>query len=368
MKDYGLDLHCTMLLEDFIAMRPALERLQQIVVAKLNECVEEAGLSVDGVASRIKTEKSLAGKLAKKGYKYTSISDITDLMGARIITFYTDDVDKISSLVDKYFIVDWENSVDKRKSHELDSFGYNSLHYICQVPKEMYCDPAHPEINEIKFEIQMRTALQHVWATIDHDIGYKTDVEIPREYLRNLIRLAGMLELADEQFSSIRTDINDYRRQVQGLVEGGRFDEVPLNGDSFHSYLELKPFDKLNKRIAAVNQAEILASPIDSYINVFKWMGFKTLGDLDRMVKDYSEDAFILASRMLGRTDLDIISSSIGVQNLCYIAIIKAGGGQLGLMKLLEVIDGQSLDVEERANIILDDAKAVQIGAPSIQK
>lgn len=363
MKDYGLDLHCTMMMEDYIERLPVLRKIQTIVVDKLNECVEEACITIDGVASRIKTEKSLAGKLAKKGHKYSTLDDITDLLGARIITFYTDDVDKISSLVDKYFDVDWENSVDKRKSHELDSFGYNSLHYICRIPKSMYSDPQCPLINEIRFEIQMRTALQHAWATINHDIGYKTDIEIPREHLRNLTRLAGMLELADEQFSNIRTSINDYRRQVQSLVEGGRFDEVPLNGDSFKSYLELNPFEKLNKRIAAVNQAEILPAPFDHYFEVFTMLGMKTLGDLDRMVRDYSDDAFVLASRMLGRTDLDIISSSIGIQNLCYIKVIKDGAGILGIKKLLEVIEGQtSDDIEERAQLILEDAKAVRIG------
>ncbi|MBQ0044777.1 MAG: hypothetical protein KBT05_07130 [Bacteroidales bacterium] len=363
MKDYGLDLHCTMMMEDYLERLPVLRKIQEIVVDKLNECVEEAGITIDGVASRIKTEKSLAGKLAKKGYKYNSIDDITDLVGARIITFYTDDVDKISSLVDKYFNVDWENSVDKRKSHELDSFGYNSLHYICTIPECMYHDPEHPEINTIRVEVQMRTALQHAWATINHDIGYKTDIEIPREHLRNLTRLAGMLELADEQFSNIRTSINDYRRQVQGLVEGGKFDEVPLNGDSFASYLELNPFDKLNKRIAAVNQAEILPAPLDHYFEAFKALGMNTLGDLDRLIKENSDDAFVLASRMLGRTDLDIISSSIGVQNLCYIKIIKAGIGLIGIKKFLEIVEGQvSDDLEERAMLILEDAKAVQIG------
>lgn len=361
MTDYGLDMHCTMLLEDFVAMLPSLKKIQEIVVAKLNDCVEEAGLYVDGVASRIKTEKSLAGKLAKKGHKYASITDITDLMGARIITFYTDDVDKISSLVDKYFVIDWENSVDKRKSHELDSFGYNSLHYICSIPKEMYFDPEHPEINDIRFEIQMRTCLQHAWATIEHDIGYKTDIEIPREHLRNLIRLAGMLELADEQFSSIRTNINDYRRQIEGLVAGGRFDLVPLDGDSYASYLKLSPFDKLNRRIAAINQAEIIDTPLDTFLEVFKRLGYKTLGDLDQMVKNNADDAYVLATRMLGRTDLDIISASIGVRNLCCIAVLKAGGGAAGIAKLLELLDGPSPDTRMEAEMIVEDAKAVQI-------
>lgn len=362
MANIPLDAHCAGLMDQFQSLKTELEIIQGIVVDKLNLCVKEAGLYVDGVASRIKTEESLAGKLAKKGHKYYDITDVTDLVGARIITFYTDDVDKIASLVDKYFDIDWENSVDKRKSHELDSFGYNSLHYICRIPKNLYYDPSHPRINEIRFEIQMRTCLQHVWATINHDIGYKTDVEIPREYLRNLLRLAGMLELADEQFSSIRTDINDYRRQVQSLVADGQFDEVPLNGDSFASYLELRPFDKLNRRIAAINQAEILPAPMDNYLKVFKLFEFKTLGDVDNMLKKYSDDAYVLAVRQIGRTDLDILASTISLQNLCCIHVIKAGGEMLGLKKVFDLLDGPSEYNEERAILVLQDAKALSIG------
>lgn len=361
MTNIALDLHCTMLMEEYEELLPILKEVQKVVVNKLQDCVAEAGIYVDGVASRIKTADSLAGKLAKKGHKYSSIADITDLMGARIITFYTDDVDKISSLVDKYFIVDWANSVDKRKTHELDSFGYNSLHYICQIPKEMFFDPAHPQINDIKFEIQMRTALQHVWATINHDTGYKTDVEIPKEHLRNLLRLAGMLELADEEFSRIRTEINDYRRMVQNLVADGQFDSVTLDGDSFESYLELKPFDKLNKRIAAINQAEIVPASLEGYMQIFKMFGFKTLGDLDTMIKENSEAAYTLAAHQIGRTDLDILSSSVAIQNLCSVYMVKAGGGMAGLKRMFDIIDGESDFNSERARLVLEDLKSTQI-------
>ena len=203
--EYGLDLHGTMLLEDYRDRLPVYSLLQRVVMENLGNMVKQAGLELNAMESRIKTEKSLAGKLALKGAKYQTINNITDIFGARIITFYNEDVDRIASMAEALFDVDWNNSIDKRRMHQFNSFGYNSLHYICRLPKSLYFNEEHPELNEIPFEIQMRTALQHVWSAIQHDIGYKTDVEIPFEYHRNLSRLAGLLELADNEFSRLPT-------------------------------------------------------------------------------------------------------------------------------------------------------------------
>lgn len=353
VEKYGLDLHCTMMLEEYRATMPVFEKMKEIVCTELNNSIQAGGLYITAMESRIKTEKSLAGKLELKGSKYTSLTDITDILGARVITFYSDEVDKIAAMVERLFDIDWANSVDKRKMHELDSFGYNSLHYICRIPKSMYSDPAYPELNDYRFELQMRSAMQHVWATMYHDTGYKSGVEVPKEYLRNLNRLAGMLELADEQFCLIRTNINDYRRQVQSLVSSGRFEEVSLNGDTFRSYLQLHPFDKLNKRIAAINQAEIHEATVIPYLAALKALNFTTLGDVEKLIRDFSDDAYELAVYQLANTDLDIISSTVAIQDLIVVYVLEHDGGQLGLTHIFDVISGPSPYNKSRAERIV---------------
>lgn len=338
IMSYELDLHCQMILEEYRDRQPVYEIIRRVASDQLRRVLNDNNIAVTGLESRIKTEDSLAGKLELKGHKYATISDLTDIVGVRVIAFYNDDVDKISALAESLFDVDWVNSVDKRKMHELDSFGYNSLHYICQIPKTLYFDPQWPEVNEIKFELQMRTTLQHMWASMYHDIGYKSGVEVPVEHLRTLNRLAGMLELADDEFGRIRTAINDYRRQVSTLVTSGNFDEVNLDGDSFKSYLQLKPFDKLNQRIAAINQAEIQPASAMPYLAIFRKMGFKTLGDIEQCLRNYGDDAYQLAVHQLGLTDLDIISSTLAVQNICIVHILENGGGTLGLKWLLDTL------------------------------
>ena len=356
-----LDMHSEMILEEYRARLPVYEKLRAIVLEQLRRCLKENNIIVSGIEARVKTENSLAGKLELKGYKYHTLGDITDIVGARIITYYSDEVDLISGLVERIFEVDWSNSVDKRKMLETDRFGYMSLHYVCRIPESVCKVPEMPELNQTRFELQMRSTLQHVWANMYHDMGYKSDVEIPVEYQRNMNRLAGILELADEQFSLIRREINDYRRNVQSLVASGNFNEVPLNGDTFRSYLELKPFQRLAEKIAAINQAEIYEDSLMPYYKVLYLMGMRSIGDIENMRNEYSEGAYQLALLQLAGTGLDILACSVALQNLCIVYILKQGFGEAGLIKLFDLLYGESGYNAQRAHRIFEQAQKINI-------
>ena len=300
-----LDPHGEALMRQYREILPKLEPLSLSAYNLLRRELRKQGIYVTAIERRVKTEKSLAGKLERKGAKYKTIDDITDLVGLRVITFYTDEVDKVAAIAKRIFDIDWHESVDKRKLHQVDSFGYSSLHYVCRLREGSH-----------RFELQMRTALQHVWSTIEHDTGYKGDVKIPREYIRQFNRLAGMLELVDDEFSRLRTVLTDYRRKIQSLVKSGHLDEVPLSQSTFRNYLETEPFHRLNERIAAINQAEIYPTSLMPFLRVLVSFGMETLGDVQRLIDENSEDAYQLAISQLAMTDLDILASSTALQNL----------------------------------------------------
>ena len=357
--EQSLNPHCQELLDQYCKLRPAYERIEQIAMNAIGQILKEQGFTVNSIEHRIKTEKSLRGKLVLKGGKYNSITDITDIFGVRIITFYTTDVDKVAAIAKSIFNVDWNDSVDKRKLHELTSFGYNSLHYICRLPKTLVDDPEMPELNEIPFELQMRTALQHVWSTIEHDIGYKGAVKMPTEYRRQFSRLSGMLELIDDEFSRLRTTMTDYRRRMQSLVTSGQLNEVPLNADTFRSYLDTKPFDKLNQRIAESNQAEIYPYPLMSFLPVLEYFGLETLGDVHSFIETNTESAYQLALSQLAFTDIDILSESIGLQDLCIVHTLKAGNGLEGVQFVFDTINGKQTENEALARLVCEQASAL---------
>ena len=351
-----MDAHCEAILQEYRDNRKSYEDIQEIALSILQKNIIKEGIQYANITSRIKTEESLAGKLELKGYKYKHLTDITDIFGARVSTLYNDEVDLVAALVERLFIIDWDNSIDKRTLLESDRFGYMSIHYICRIPVDMFHDEKRPELNELRFEIQVRTVLQDIWATINHDIGYKSAVEIPTEYKRTISRLAGLLELADDEFKRFRRDIGEYRNQVLTLVSDGKFDDVSYNKDSFTDYMAIDPFNRLNESIASALKAEIQPASMLPYYDVFAMLQIKTLGDIERMKNECSEDAKRFALHRMAGMELDIMSSTVGIQNLCLVYILKKGYGEIGIKSLFDVLLGPSDDNTRRAKRIVQQA------------
>ena len=218
----------------------------------------------------------------------------------------------------------------------------------------MYFDEKYPLINEIRFEIQIRSVLQHAWATIEHDTGQKSDVEIPKEYLRALNRLASLLDLADESFCEIKNSLDDYRRRVRQVVSSGNFAEVDLNGDTFRMYVENGGFETLNKRISTINNMEIQEVPLDEFLKIFKKLEFNNLKDLDDFIKNYSDLAYEFSIRQFDGKDIDIISSAAGPLALCTVYIISRGMGEQIIKSLLDSVYGERKTNEKQAARLLE--------------
>lgn len=319
--------HNRLLLDDFLSVRDDLSAYRELITAKIKQTIDKSHIPVVAVESRIKDFASLEGKLQRKGGKYADLSDITDLLGLRIITYYTKNVDSVCALLERLFEIDWPNSQDKRTLLSLDKIGYLSIHYICYISD--LGDEGTKKLSKrgFRFEIQVRTLLQHMWAQTQHDIFYKSAVEVPKKYARPINLLAGLLEMADNQFSDIVDGIEEYRRRVKRLIKNGNFASLELDGETFRNYLELRPFDDLIQRIARINTMEIVETNLDKYVKNFVAAGCRTIEDVDNFRKKYSEAAYNLAVRQFSLTDLDIISSSIAV-NLLFKAAEKMRGNE----------------------------------------
>lgn len=315
-----------LIMDEYREQRADFVKLGEIVHTMLRSVAKEAGIPVMSIEHRIKDEKSLEGKLYRKGDGYQHLDDITDILGARIICYFNDDVDRIGQIIEQTFTIDYENSSDKRALMRADAFGYLSLHYICTLPdEEDYPD----ELRGKSFEIQIRTMLQHAWSDINHDLGYKSQFGVPRTITREFARLAGLLEIADNEFVRVRDDMNRYTEETRRKIIENDADDVLIDMISLDEYMrsncEIRAFID---RLAGIENSEINEINPEAYLPQLKWLKLETIGDLSRMLEKNKEIAYKLAEKTLKGSELDILASNVALRFLCRAELVANGYSQ----------------------------------------
>lgn len=252
----------------YLACAETIERLIKILL-------KESNAPYHSIESRIKTEESFLDKCMNEKYQ-DPISEITDVCGLRIITYTNQDVDTIRSIIEHEFQIDEVNSVDKSTQMSDDQVGYLSIHYIATLKEERTKLAEYHAYETIRFEIQIRTLLQHAWAEIEHDRNYKFSGELPSEIKRRFYLVAGTLELLDREFEEISKDIDQYAETVRQETQKGNLN-VPIDSTSLSEYLLIKFKDNQQLNRTFSNKDKEIIEELQNF-------GINTLEDLDKII------------------------------------------------------------------------------------
>lgn len=190
-----------------------MEEFGHTVKGLLKELLRYNGVVVHTIDHRVKTEQSAKRKLASPDGSYQGFSSLHDLLGLRVTCYFSDDIDRIVEILEREFLVDPSRSVDKGKELGTKEFGYRSVHRVAQMSQDRAGLAEYDRYKSLRFEIQIRTVVQHAWAEIEHDLGYKQDT-IPEPMSRRFSMLAGVLELVDYEFMALRDQLEKYERDA----------------------------------------------------------------------------------------------------------------------------------------------------------
>jgi putative GTP pyrophosphokinase len=254
----------------------------------LKSIIEENSINIHQITSRVKDKESLKNKITKKISKYLSLSDITDIVGIRIITYFEDEVVKIANIITKEFVIDVHNSIDKRNL-DIDRFGYRSLHYVIQLPDSRLQLTENKKFEKLKAELQIRSILQHSWAEIEHDLGYKQINGIPSFARRNFYSLAALLEIADREFVNLRNLLNEYENNIDNLITQDN-EKVLIDKISLLSFINNNKYlYHLDTKIAQYQGVQ-LEQPTNESINqlldILSSLNIATIGQLDNRLRN----------------------------------------------------------------------------------
>lgn len=204
---------------------PTHTRLASSVEGVLENLLQTNKIEYLAITSRVKDLTSALNKIARKNYTNPQ-QQITDLSGIRIVVFFESDIDRVSAIIEDAFDVDELNSSNKDTSLAINQIGYRSVHYVCELGALRTSLPENSGLNGLKFELQIRTVLQHAWAELAHDRNYKFSGKLPKAAERKLFLYAGMLEIADRGLDELAKELDSYSTSVEHEVSVGELDII----------------------------------------------------------------------------------------------------------------------------------------------
>ncbi len=328
--------------------RTSAELIKMILAAQ--------GLRVHSVTWRSKERDSLARKIASPEKNYQALTDITDICGVRIITYFDDEVDAVAQLVAREFTIDPENSTDKRQLLDMDRFGYQSMHFIAGFSPERCALFEYQRFAERKMEIQIRSILQHAWAEIEHDLGYKSASGVPREIRRRFARVAGLLELADAEFSGIRRELHDYANhlpeQIQEHPEQVGLDLLSLQS-AYSSSKNLKALDRVVANVAHARLISNTTFVLERAVPRFAFLGIHSIAELEREAGVQLARVEAFARHWMAGDSYASLEVGIGCTYLCYVLVGERQNRQFVLDYLAATSTSGSKLREKMADNIL---------------
>ena len=272
--------------DQYAGLAATLEKLMETLL-------KEAQIPYHSVTGRVKERESFLQKFDRKPYE--DPGEIMDLAGLRVITHTTAEVARVCELIEREFSVDQENSGNKAEDMGIDKVGYLSVHYIVTL------NPARAGLSEyrrfrgLRCEIQVRSLLQHAWAEIEHDRGYKFAGVLPKEIQRRFYLVAGTLELMDQEFCALAREIDHYRDYVKEQASRGRLQDIAVDSTSLLQFL-----DGLFKDFQPEELERTFKSNSDIIIEELSLFGVKTLQQVEDLLSVRKPQDWLFSISYLG--------------------------------------------------------------------
>ena len=179
------------------------------IKTKLDILSDESRISgkpspIDSIKSRIKTPRSIIGKLKRRGYPISlqsMMENLNDIGGIRVICPFIEDIYTVADMLmrqDDLTLIEKKDYIQNPKPN-----GYRSLHLILEVPIFL-----SERTQPVRIELQLRTIAMDFWASLEHQLRYKSDVKVPPQISDDLKACADVIAATDEEMQRIAKELH----------------------------------------------------------------------------------------------------------------------------------------------------------------
>jgi ppGpp synthetase/RelA/SpoT-type nucleotidyltranferase len=210
--------------QEYEGSLPLFEDFRHHLQTFVEQICNGGRLDIDAISSRVKQPDSVVEKVQRKGYN--NLNEITDKVGVRIVTRYASGIaDAVAFMLADFRKIDHV----KHQYSRPDSFGYTSEHVLVQLTPTQLSLPGCERFVGLTAEIQVRSILQHAWASIEHKLVYKSGIEAPPKVRRQLSQISALLEAADDLFELSRLGVEDAIKEYGKEVKTRDWTLLPVN-------------------------------------------------------------------------------------------------------------------------------------------
>ena len=159
----------------------------------------------ESIKSRIKTPKSILEKLRRKGFEISVKGieeNLADVAGIRVICSFPDDIYATAKMLtdqDDIRVIQVKDYIINPKPN-----GYRSLHLIVEIPIFL-----SDRKENVVVEVQLRTIAMDFWASLEHKLKYKKNIDTPEEIVDELRKCADEIGRLDLKMQEIHKRIEN---------------------------------------------------------------------------------------------------------------------------------------------------------------
>ena len=182
------------------------------IKTKLDILRDECSISgkpspINAIKSRVKTPRSIIGKLKRRGFPITlqsMMDNLNDIGGIRVICPFIENIYTVADMLMRQSdltLIERKDYIENPKPN-----GYRSLHLILEVPIFL-AETTKP----VRIELQLRTIAMDFWASLEHQLRYKADIEVPAHVSDDLKACADVIAATDEEMQRLAFELGVLR-------------------------------------------------------------------------------------------------------------------------------------------------------------
>lgn len=271
----------------------------------VQDLVEREDIEICSIEGWAKAPAELVKSLNAhyEGDASSGLDSISDLVTVRVLLRFPEDVYKVEEIVCSEFEVDLEHSIPSSGLEDPFRFGYPAVVYTLALSESRTALREWRKYKTLAFRLELRTVLQEAWATISPRVNLNVDSVSEKKLKRKLVRLAALLEEADEGFLSLWEEVKNVAVLVPPTPEPKVQSDASVSAERTYTEDELYAFfsdgnNVLNKWSSiAIKGGFPIFVPSPNYLKesfvylykVFRAAGIDTLSEVRKFLAELDE-------------------------------------------------------------------------------